>query len=114
MTTPRVPLAETDVDDHERVTHNGELFTGVATETGPDGTLRAETRYTHGILNGPARAFWPDQTLRLESVYEGGFPVLHREWHRNGRLALERHLRGGGELVSEQRWDEDGNPVSRP
>ncbi|MFG1699377.1 toxin-antitoxin system YwqK family antitoxin [Nonomuraea sp. NPDC049309] len=114
MTTLRVPLSETDIDDHDRVTYRGQPLTGVTVETRPDGSLASEAHHTDGLQDGPERVYWPDQTLKLERVYRRGLPVSERTWHRNGRLAHEMQLKEGGELVSEQWWDEDGNPIPAP
>ena len=109
----RVPLQDTDQDDEDRVTYRGERFTGVTVETYRDGSLLTETHYTDGVEDGPERQFRPDGSLEEETIYDFGLPAIERKWHPNGQLAYEAHLRQGS-LVSEQWWDEDGNPIPAP
>ncbi|MFB4285335.1 toxin-antitoxin system YwqK family antitoxin [Nonomuraea sp. MTCD27] len=109
----RVPLDDTYESEEDRVTYNGVWLTGVAVETRDDGTLLGETTFKNGIQDGPERAWWPGGGLRLERVYDYGLPVHEREWHANGQLAHEVHL-DRGRLVSQEWWDEAGNPISRP
>ncbi|MEV0383780.1 hypothetical protein [Nonomuraea sp. NPDC050643] len=109
----RVPLHDTHEDDQDRVTYNGERFTGVTVETFPDGRLLAESSFTDGVQDGPERQFRADGSLWVENIYEFGWTVREREWHPNGRLARDKLLRGG-QVVSQQWWDENGDPIAQP
>ncbi|HEU5187608.1 MAG TPA: hypothetical protein VFT87_03835 [Candidatus Saccharimonadales bacterium] len=107
----RVPLDQADYDDAERLTYNGQLLTGVAIETDPDGGVVGETSYSHGVLDGPDRSYRENGTLRAEEIYKFGIIQQAQQWHENGQLAYKMHADQFGKMISEQRWDENGDPV---
>jgi hypothetical protein len=106
----RVPLDEAEFDDDDRVTYAGQLFTGVAVEADDQGVLLGETSDRDGVQDGPERNFRDDGTVSLEHLYQFGIIREARRWHGNGRLAYEMHADEFGRLVTEQRWDDAGNP----
>ena len=64
----------------------GKPFTGVAVEKYPNGQKEYEGTFKDGKLHG-----------------------LGTEWYENGQKSAEFTLKDG-KLISEKRWDEDGNP----
>ena len=67
-------------------TFKGKPFTGVAVEKYPNGQKEYEGTLKDGKLHG-----------------------LGTEWYENGQKSAEFTLKDG-KLISEKRWDEDGNP----
>lgn len=108
----RVPYDDLDFPDWDHgYTYNGESFTGVAYELFPDGSLRCEVEFRHGIEEGVWRKWYQNGKLAQEAVLERG--VWHgrcREWQTNGQLALDGNYESRI-CVRRSRWDEAGSLI---
>lgn len=96
--------------------HNGVLkfedhpFTGKLIAHFPDGNLKSEVYYKHGLKEGSEKQWYVDGKLALERFYvEGIKQSIHKSWWDNGNLKFEYHFNDKGEfhgIVKE--WYEDG------
>jgi antitoxin component YwqK of YwqJK toxin-antitoxin module len=108
----RVPDDELDFHGwDEGYTLNGQPFTGIAYEVGAEGQLLAEVEYRSGVQEGRWLEWFPDGTTRCEAVLARGVWHGHcREWHSNGRLALDGEFEHGV-CLHRRRWDDGGSLV---
>lgn len=109
----RVDVHADDIerDDRLRITYEGEPFTGELVDRWGD-QLLALTTYHEGWPDGPSMEWYEDGTLRSEGMNRHSQAVgVHEQWHRNGRLAVEKRFDDEGHLVHDKHWDEEGNPV---
>jgi antitoxin component YwqK of YwqJK toxin-antitoxin module len=103
-------LDDSELDDSLRLVHEGEPFTGELVNTYGETLIFLET-YRDGWRDGPLREWYEDGTPKAEGMARHSLAVgTYREWHRNGRLAVEKLFNDKGRLVSEKHWDEDGTP----
>lgn len=109
-----------DVDDpgldmgiDQSLVYQGELFTGETVETDSrTGQVVAVTAYADGLEDGPVREWFPDGADRAEGRCRRGIPCGRwREWHANGRLALEKEYGRRGLVRSIRKWSESGELV---
>jgi antitoxin component YwqK of YwqJK toxin-antitoxin module len=99
---------EIDFGDGETYFWQGKLFTGIAYELWPDGTLRDETEYQDGRSHNTARDWYPEGQLHSETAYYRGVIYgLDREWDERGRLRKES-LHEYGYWLRKRAWDEEG------
>lgn len=110
---------------------------GTARYLYPDGRLRALIPYQSGTLNGTVLLYYPNGNLHRRSSYlngkrhgpeevwqDNGLPILDahylddkptgtaRQWHLNGALARHRTYDDASQPLSEEAWDDRGNPTS--
>jgi antitoxin component YwqK of YwqJK toxin-antitoxin module len=110
----RINIDDADMSDDHRLTYQGEWFTGEAVETARNGQVIALTTYYAGMEDGPSKEWYPDGQPKSEGQVRYGMAIgTFREWHRNGRLAVEQRFddEGHGRQLSLRRWDEDGNLI---
>src|SRR5262249_38575929 len=102
-------VSEDDLDfEGVGVRHDGRLFTGVAYENWPDGTVRTEQQYSVGFPDGPSREYARSGRLLEEVLYENGeLHGLSRWWDEAGRLRRER-LAQVGTVIWRKDYGEDG------
>ncbi|WP_051901242.1 toxin-antitoxin system YwqK family antitoxin [Streptomyces aureus] len=109
-----------DVDDPEldmgidrSLTHQGRPFTGETVEADPrTGQVVAMTTYAEGLEDGPAREWYADGTDRAEGQCRRGIPYGRwRDWHHNGRLAVEKEYGARGTVRSIKKWSESGELI---
>ncbi|MFE2302362.1 toxin-antitoxin system YwqK family antitoxin [Streptomyces sp. NPDC059445] len=109
-----------DVDDPEldmgldqSLTYQGRLFTGETVETNPrTGLVVAMTTYTDGLEDGPLLEWYSDGANRAEGQCRRGIPYGRwRDWHPNGRLALEKEYGARGMVRSIRKWSESGELI---
>ncbi|MFB7247676.1 toxin-antitoxin system YwqK family antitoxin [Streptomyces populi] len=109
-----------DVDDPEldmgidqSLIRQGRPFTGETVETDPrTGQVVAVTTYAEGLEDGPARAWYSDGTDRAEGQCRRGIPYGRwRDWHQNGRLAVEKEYGARGTVRSIKKWSESGELI---
>ncbi len=95
-------------DEYQRFTLEGSLYTGVATEHYPAGSLRSEVHIVDGVQEGPAREWYADgQIASDESFRGGGLSGQCKSWHQNGRVAEEATFELGI-CLERNRWDDEG------
>jgi antitoxin component YwqK of YwqJK toxin-antitoxin module len=89
VSLPRVDMEELDFGGIA-VLHDGDLFTGVAYENWPDGTVHLEQHYDGGLAEGPRRRYAASGRLLEEVPFSGGQPHgLARWWSDTGTLQRE-------------------------
>ncbi|QIY55419.1 hypothetical protein HEP86_13840 [Streptomyces sp. RPA4-5] len=97
------------MDDHMRVYHEGELFTGEMTTRDTEGRVIGLANYAEGIQSGPQSQWYSDGSKKREGQAEGGVAVGEwRKWHPNGQLAEHYVFDEKGRWVRRQRWDKEG------
>ena len=106
----RINADDTDLDVDGCVLYDGTPYTGEVEETAPNGQVIAITSYYKGFEDGPTREWYRDGTKRVEgeSRFGVGAVGLWREWHPNGRLAVERGFSERGQQLYLRGWDEAG------
>ncbi|WP_406838379.1 toxin-antitoxin system YwqK family antitoxin [Streptomyces sp. AHU1] len=109
-----------DLDDPEldrgldlSLTYRGELFTGETVEKNSrTGRIVAVTACSDGLEDGPVREWYMDGTGRAEGQCRRGIPYGRwREWHPNGRLAVEKEYGERSEVRSIKAWSDSGLPI---
>ncbi|ATW49316.1 toxin-antitoxin system YwqK family antitoxin [Streptomyces peucetius] len=102
-----------DMDEAQRITYQGEPFTGEVAEY-QNGHLVSLDEYTDGILNGKCREWHQDGTLRSDGIVRDGRAVGEsKEWHPNGALKSRKFFdNSAASLREEDTWDEDGTHVT--
>ncbi|MEV4440469.1 hypothetical protein AB0K09_15880 [Streptomyces sp. NPDC049577] len=98
-----------DMDDSQRLTYEGELFTGEAAEYQGRAMISLDT-YSEGILDGPSLEWYPDGAQRSVGAVRMGFPSGEfLEWHPNGQMSSKKVFSEDGQQLKEvYTWDEDG------
>jgi antitoxin component YwqK of YwqJK toxin-antitoxin module len=108
----RIDITDVEFNDDYSYRHHGVLFTGIAYELSPEGTLISEITFAHGIMEGPSHQWYPTGEKHADCNYHHN--ALHgsgNEWFTSGRQ--KRHtLHELGILVESDEWDEDGSLVS--
>jgi antitoxin component YwqK of YwqJK toxin-antitoxin module len=108
----RVDEDDTDMDESGRVFYRDEAFTGVVVEKARDGSVVSTYSYFAGFPDGPFQEWRGADQLRKEGTMRDGRPVgVLREWHSNGRLAVEAEFDEHGSLIRKNSWAEDGSPA---
>jgi antitoxin component YwqK of YwqJK toxin-antitoxin module len=93
------------------VRRDGGLFSGVAYERYPDGTVWTEEHFELGFPEGPARDYAPSGRLLSEELFHDGvLQGLSRYWSEDGRLRREQ-LAEFGTVMWRKDYDEHGNVV---
>jgi antitoxin component YwqK of YwqJK toxin-antitoxin module len=112
MTMDRVPHDELLYDEEEGIyEHDGVPFKGISFRLAPGGWLESEQEFREGLPWGMGRTWFAPERLASESSSVGGvWHGVRREWHENGRLALEEMCELGVTL-SRKRWNEEGQLI---
>jgi hypothetical protein len=108
----RIRRDELEMDEHGRVLHGGEPYTGEVTAYAANGQLVHHCRYSDGIEDGLQQGWWPDGTKRIEGVTDYGIAVGEwRHWYETGRLRERTVLDVHGRVLRRQRWNAAGEPT---
>ncbi|OQX79833.1 MAG: hypothetical protein B6D64_04185 [Bacteroidetes bacterium 4484_276] len=78
----------------------------------PDGAMRMEGEYLHGVKHGRWISFYEDGTKWSEGYYEDGInngPT--NTWHENGQQYYQGFYKNGERSGTWKFWDEDGEFV---
>ncbi|MGW5342378.1 toxin-antitoxin system YwqK family antitoxin [Streptomyces sp. NPDC004050] len=100
---------DVDMDEAQRLTYRGELYTGEVVEY-LGGSLVSQESYASGIRDGLSREWYKDGRLRAEGVVRRGRPRGEfLEWHPNGVLKSRQVFNDSGMVLEEEyEWDETG------
>lgn len=91
--------------------YQGKPFTGIRFGLYPDGNVKCEEEFRHGLQWGLSRDWYRSGTLRREvTLFQGGLQGIERAWFEDGRLQEEREGEYGI-LLRERIWDQDDNLV---
>ena len=83
---------------------------GLYTAWHENGQKMGEVTYKDGKLHGLGTGWYENGQKRGEGTFKDGKPHgLGTKWYENGQKKEERTHKDG-KLISEKRWDEDGNP----
>ena len=75
----------------------------------PDGTVRIEGEYLHGVKHGRWVSYYEDGTKWSEGYYADGInDGATRTWHENGKKYYEGFYKKGERSGTWKFWDEDG------
>ena len=70
-----------------------------------------ESIYNDGVINGQAHIWSDDGRKQSQFNYKDGEKDgLHIGWYWNGNKLFEKTY-DNGKLISEKKWDIDGNPL---
>ena len=87
----------------------GQLFSGIAFDSWPNGALASEVEYRDGVEDGWCVAWYPNGGRMSEVFYVAGKARgLRREWHENGVLKLEARIGDHAECLERSEWDSSG------
>ncbi len=87
---------------------------GVEREFHPNGTLRSEGSFAHGVPVGVWRTWFADGRPRSEVDFgspDASTTTRERFWHANGQLAAEGPAAGGVREGPWSYWSENGLPL---
>ena len=102
---PRVDMESLEFEQGWAM-HEGNLFTGVAFESWPDGKLRLEVPYLDGYRHGTEREWYPSGQLKMQrEIAHGAVQGAAREWAEDGRLLVEATY-DHGKLIERKRHDQ--------
>ena len=84
---------------------------GLATMWHKNGQKRSETTFKDGKPEGPTTMWYDNGQKWEEANYKDGKPEgPYTSWHKNGQKQSEATFKDG-KLVSETKWDEEGNEI---
>lgn len=76
----------------------------------PDGQLRIEGEFLHGVKNGLWISYYKDGTKWSEGYYKDGInDGLTITWFENGKKYYKGYYKNGDRAGVWKFWDEDGN-----
>ncbi|UNO41904.1 hypothetical protein [Streptomyces sp. MST-110588] len=106
----RIEEEDSYMDEHLRVWHGEDLFTGEVIARDTEGRVISLSNYTQGIPDGPQAQWYSDGSKRTEGQNEMGKVVGEwRKWHPNGQLAQHYVFDDKGRCVRRQKWSKDGD-----
>ncbi|MFI5839929.1 toxin-antitoxin system YwqK family antitoxin [Catenuloplanes sp. NPDC051500] len=101
-----------DMDDEDRYCTDAGPFTGEATTSYPDGSQYATQQFKDGFKDGPEREFHQNGRLAMEGEWKYGIQIgVHREWYEDGTPKTELDYTNG--LPTVKRFNPDGTPAGR-
>jgi len=104
----RVDFDELEMTPDLAMTFGGQLFTGIAFETRPDGSLESETAFRDGLQTGICRRWSPSGALLVEdNFWIGSKHGVCRTWFDGGQPASEATYEYSIK-TSERTWDRNG------
>jgi antitoxin component YwqK of YwqJK toxin-antitoxin module len=97
--------------NHEFDVYKGELFTGIAEELYPNGSVWSEAEFVNGIRHGKAREWYENGQLKSENYYQlDNLNGISKEWYENGQLNLEENI-FQSICLERKVWDESGELI---
>ena len=123
--TPNKPQAKVDeppvqtVDSSKLIERDGLMyegdsetpFTGVMVHKHENGQKALEGTFKDGKPEGPTTMWYDNGQKWEEANYKDGKPEgPYTSWHKNGQKQSEATFKDG-KLVSETKWDEEGNEI---
>jgi antitoxin component YwqK of YwqJK toxin-antitoxin module len=108
-----VEYEEEDIDYDEDLspTIEDKPLTGVVRYRDADGFMFMSISYLNGIRHGRLRKYFPNGNVRFELLFEHGVLTgIGRAWHENGQLKAEV-LYEWRRPVSSREWDADGKEI---
>ena len=88
-------------------------FTGVAVYKHENGQKKLEYNYKDGKPEGLMTAWYENGKKKVEGTFKDGKPEgPGTMWHANGQKKAEATFKDG-KLVSETKWDEEGNEIKK-
>ena len=86
---------------------------GLATIWHKNGQKRSEDAFKDGKREGPTTMWYDNGQKWEEANYKDGKPAgPYTSWHKNGQKQSEATFKDG-KLVSETKWDEEGNEIKK-
>ena len=107
----QITVKDLDYEDDGRVSYEGQLFTGLATDYWASGQLAAEVNYVDGLIDGEVKERHQNGVLKEVSFYRKGEMNEKTEMHENGQIKLKGEYESGIALW-EKKWDSEGNLLS--
>jgi antitoxin component YwqK of YwqJK toxin-antitoxin module len=105
----RVDIADTEVDEAERVLYQGVPLTGEVDDAMPDGTVVTLKSYVDGREEGWQREWYEDGTRESEyRIVDGRLTGESLKWYPNGQLKRRQEFDQFGVLRKREAWDENG------
>ena len=95
------------------ITYRDGKLEGLWTMWRPNGQKRKEATFKDGKPEGPTTMWYDNGQKWEEANYKDGKPEgPYTSWHKNGQKQSEATFKDG-KLVSETKWDEEGNEIKK-